>query len=86
VTQVTFFVCFLANVKNFLYLCAANDASKEKCNEYVIFNDSVTGELEEMFMLTVAVVTGIGLMITVIAMIVLVTFLAIVGHNWDYVK
>ena len=38
------------------------------------------------FMLTVAVVTGVGLMITVIAMIVLVTFLAIVGHNWDYVK
>ena len=38
------------------------------------------------FMLIVAVVTGIGLMITVIAMIVLVTFLAIVGHNWDYVK
>ena len=38
------------------------------------------------FMLIVAAVTGIGLMITVIAMIVLVAFLAIVGNNWDYVK
>lgn len=37
-------------------------------------------------MLTVAVVTGIGLMITVIAMIVMITILAIIGHNWEYVK